>query len=255
MRNIKLIIAYDGTAYFGWQRQKNDITIQEVIEQKISLMTGSAVTLYGAGRTDTGVHALGMAANFKTSSKIPVDGFLKGLNSLLPADIRILKLNEIAEHFHARFSAKGKTYLYQFCCETILPPCHRNYFTHLPGSININEIQKCLDLVVGEHDFSSFETAGSRVINENCETGRGAVREIYSAQIALLSEEPRCYSIEISGDGFLRHMVRNILGSVFDAGKDKITVDDFRQIIKARDRKAAGACAKPCGLFLKEVFY
>jgi len=252
MRNIKLLIAYDGTSYAGWQRQKNQPTVQGVLEKKISLVTKASTTLHGAGRTDAGVHALGMAANFKTAASIPCSGFMKGLNSMLPADIRVLGVEEATAEFHARFAACGKSYLYQVISTPLILPTQRLYYTHFPGKFDFAAMAKALGFLVGEHDFTSFEAAGSR--NIDMVSGRGAVREIYKAQVMPMPHG-QGFSVEIHGNGFLRHMVRNIVGTLVDVGLGKKTIDNFKKILYAKNRSEAGATAPACGLFLQEVFY
>ncbi|NOX25806.1 MAG: tRNA pseudouridine(38-40) synthase TruA [Deltaproteobacteria bacterium] len=252
MRNIKLLIAFDGTAYSGWQRQKGPPTIQGVLEDRIALMTGGSVTLHGAGRTDAGVHALGMVANFHTTAKIPCQGFMKGLNSLLPDDIKILGLEDAPAGFHARFSAHGKTYLYQAITAPVIMPVKRLYYSHFPGEFNLSRMNEALALLIGEHDFSSFEAAGSR--DPRIKRGRGAVRKIFAVGVAPLIDD-NGFMVTIHGDGFLRHMVRNIVGTLVEVGSGKKNIDNFAEILYCRDRFAAGATALACGLFLREIFY
>ncbi|MDD5758227.1 MAG: tRNA pseudouridine(38-40) synthase TruA [Desulfobulbaceae bacterium] len=250
MRNIRLLIAYDGTAYAGWQRQRIQPTIQGVLEEKISLMTTAPVIVHGAGRTDAGVHALGMVANFHTISSIPCAGFLKGLNCLLPDDIAILQVDEVDADFHARFKAKGKIYAYQFLCAPIVLPHQRLYYTQVPKQLDFEMMESALSLLVGEHDFSCFEAAGSR----DCSVvgGRGAVRQIFSAS---LQQQGDGWAIVLHGDGFLRHMVRNVAGTVFDVGQGRSSLRDFVEILASKDRGRAGKTAPAKGLFLREVIY
>lgn len=250
MRNIRLLIAYDGTAYAGWQRQAVQPTIQGVLEEKLTLMTQAPVTLHGAGRTDAGVHALGMVANFQTAATIPCPGLCRGLNCLLPADIRILQVDQVELEFQARFWAKGKVYAYQFLSTPLLLPHHRLYYTHIPGPLNFSLMEMALATLVGEHDFTSFEATGSRDLTVT--GGRGAVRRI---QAATLERHGEGWAMVIQGDGFLRHMVRNIAGTLFEVGQGKRTLDDFRETLAARDRSRAGVTAPAKGLFLREVFY
>lgn len=250
MRNIRLLIAYDGTAYAGWQRQAVQPTIQGQLEEKISLMTKSPVTLHGAGRTDAGVHALGMVANFHTLSSVPCSGFVKGLNCLLPDDIRILQAERVAPDFHARFEAKGKIYAYQFMSAPIVLPHQRLYYAHLPNQLDLPMMEAALAIVVGEHDFSSFEAVGSRDLSRA--GGRGAVRRIFSAK---LQRQGDGWAMLIHGDGFLRHMVRNIAGTVFEVGQGKRSLVNFTETLAAKDRSRAGLTAPAKGLFLNEVIY
>ena len=251
-RNIKLVLAYDGTSYAGWQRQKKEETIQGILEERIAVMTGDSPALHGAGRTDAGVHSLGMVANFHTISSIPCSGFLKGLNSMLPDDIRVLSVSEESAEFHARYSATGKKYVYVFSFQEVILPTERLYCAHFRGPLDISAMRECLDAIIGEQDFSSFEASGSR---EYKDSGRGAVREIFSACLDRAEEGSERFVFEITGDGFLRHMVRNIVGTLIEVGQGRRTVDEFRNVIKACDRSAAGPTAPARGLFLKEVFY
>ena len=251
MRNIRLLIAYDGTAYAGWQRQAAGLpTIQGVLEEKISLMTKAPVVLHGAGRTDAGVHALGMVANFHTLCFIPCAGFLKGLNCLLPADIRIRQVDEVDADFQARFDAQGKVYAYQFLCAPLILPHQRLYYAHIPFQLDLALMESALASLVGEHDFASFEAAGSRDTSRS--GGRGAVRRITTAR---LQRQGDGWAMLIHGDGFLRHMVRNIAGTVFEVGQGKRSLEEFIETLAAKDRSQAGMTAPAQGLFLVEVIY
>jgi len=251
LRNIKLTLAYDGTCFCGWQKQAgNALTIQGLVEEKIALMTGSVVVLHGAGRTDAGVHALGMVASFTTSAAIPCQGMVKGLNSMLPEDVRILKAEERNASFHARYNAVSKTYLYQFFFSDILPPTKRLYWTRCPGTPDLKSMKHCLGMLVGEHDFSSFEASGSR----DPSMKRGAVRtSLQAPRLTTGIEGEVCMTI--CGDGFLRHMVRNIAGTLIEVGRGRITVENFESIFSGKNRSLAGPTAPARGLFLKEVAY
>lgn len=252
-RNIKLLLAYDGTRFAGWQRQKKVPTVQGLLENAISVMTGNPTSLHGAGRTDAGVHALGMTANFLTPANIPCFGFLKGLNSMLPDDIRILAAEDANPDFHARRSACAKTYIYKCCMAPIQFPTDRLYSAHVPyDDFDVGVVGACLEHIKGVHDFSSFEAAGSRSLY--LDGGRGAVREILEAKVVDRGRDGDI-EITITGDGFLRHMVRNIVGTLIWAGKGKISVADFAGILAAKDRSCAGPTAPARGLFLKEVHY
>jgi tRNA pseudouridine38-40 synthase len=253
VRNIRLLLAFDGTGYAGWQRQKELPTIQGVLEEKIGIMNGGPVTLHGAGRTDAGVHALGMVASFATGSSIPCLGFLKGLNSLLPEDVRILGVTEAAADFHARYSAIGKCYLYNVTIGEVPLPTERLYSTHLHQPLRLEAVRRCLGLLVGRHDFSSFEATGSRDPNNG--SGLGAVREIQRADLLREEGRPERLRFLISGNGFLRHMVRNIVGTLVEVGQGKRTVEEFAGLFEVRDRSAAGPTMPARGLFLKEVYY
>ncbi|WP_456473582.1 tRNA pseudouridine(38-40) synthase TruA [Desulfolithobacter sp.] len=251
-RNIRLCLAYDGTGYSGWQRQPEGRTIQATVEACLERMTGEKVTLHGAGRTDAGVHALGMVANFHTRTSIPVHGLWRGLNSMLPADIRILKALEADPKFHSRYSATGKAYRYDLYTGPVQQPTRRLYETHVPSHFALEPVLRCLALLRGSHDFSSFEASGSR--NPACTNGRGAVRTLFHCSCTP-GTEPENWSFRFLGDGFLRHMVRNLVGTLLLVARGQMTTDEFSTILQARDRNLAGPTAPARGLFLEQVFY
>jgi len=253
MRNIKLVLAYDGTGYAGWQRQLGQPTIQQIMEEAIARLTKTPVTLHGAGRTDAGVHAEGMVANFQTESAIPLAGLVKGLNSMLPEAIRVLDAERVANDFHARYNATGKVYEYTFMTTKIMPPCSRLYAVQVRGPFACAAVRLCLPMLIGTHDFSSFEGAGSRDLS--IAGGRGAVRTIFAADLVEEGTDSMVYRLTLSGDGFLRHMVRNIVGTLFAVGRGRLTPLDFQGIVAARDRSLAGATALAKGLTLKTVLY
>ena len=253
MRKIKLIIAFDGTGFAGWQRQAHAVTVQGEIEKKLKVMTSEEVFLHGAGRTDAGVHSLAMPAHFVTETTIPTAAFKRGLNSLLPNAITILSAEDVPESFHARIDARVKVYRYCFTTAEVCLPTRRLYCTHVPAMLSIEKIKQCLPLLEGVHDFSSFEAVGSRDVTR--EGGRGAVREIFFAAVNCLDENNAEWYIDICGDGFLRKMVRNIVGTLFEIGYGRMTVNDFSTVLIARDRNLAGPTAPACGLFLKKVYY
>ena len=253
MRNIKLVLAYDGTGYAGWQRQLGQPTIQQVMEEAIACLTQSPVTLHGAGRTDAGVHAEGMTANFQTGSAIPLSGLMNGLNSMLPEAIRVLAAEKVANDFHARYNAKGKVYEYTFMVTEIMQPCSRLYAVQVRAPFACAAVRLCLPMLVGTHDFSSFEAVGPRDLTIT--GGRGAVRTIFAARLAEEEKDGGVYRLTIAGDGFLRHMVRNIVGTLFAVGRGRLTPFDFQEIVAARDRTLAGATAPARGLTLKTVLY
>ena len=250
-RNIKLLLAFDGTNYAGWQKQASAATIQGVIEAGLQIMTREHTSLHGAGRTDAGVHAIGMVANFATGTSIPCQGFAKGLNSLLPPDIRVLEATEVDGNFHARRSARAKTYWYNLTTGPVQLPTERLYWAHVAAELDIDAMKAGLQLVLGSHDFASFEGAGSR---EPGVAGRGAVRTIFTADFKSLGPGGR-YRFIITGDGFLRHMVRNIVGTMLEVGLGRLAPGAIAAIMAAGDRSAAGPTAPPHGLFLKEVRY
>ncbi len=245
MRQIKLVIEYDGTNYHGWQIQPQVRTIQEEISKKISQMTGEEITLLGAGRTDAGVHAWGQVACFKTNSQIPLEGFHRGLNSLLPPDIVVKSVEEVAENFHPQFSARRKIYQYVILNQRIPSAVYRHFSWHVPFPLNLSAMQKAAACLIGRRDFSSFQAADDEPTQP--------VREIFRAQWSVRAEIFLDFFIE--ADGFLKHMVRNIVGTLVDVGRGKISVKDFQNIIEAKDRRLAGMTAPPQGLFLVAIKY
>jgi tRNA pseudouridine38-40 synthase len=252
LRNIKLLLAFDGTNYAGWQKQKSDKTIQGIIEERIHVMTVENVCLHGSGRTDAGVHALGMVANFQTSSDIPCQGFLKGINSMLPADIRLLHVIDADPDFHARRSARAKTYQYYITTGPVQIPTARLYAAHVFEDLDVHAMEQGLEVLAGTHDFSSFEAAGSR--DPDIKTGRGAVRTLLEAKCDKDRTSDRLF-FTFTGDGFLRHMVRNIVGTILEVGKGKIGPEQIPEILASKDRGTAGPTAPPQGLFLQRVHY
>lgn len=252
-RNLRLLIAYDGGAYSGWQRQQNAPTIQGTIEDRLAVITGNNITLHGAGRTDAGVHATGMVANFATGSAIPCSGLMNGLNSMLPKDIRIRHVDEADENFHSRFNATGKTYCYTFFTGPIQLPTERLYTAHYHARFDDQMVRQALDHLLGLHDFASFEATGSR--DATGRNSRGAIRTLFQAELATYPGKINTWFFTFTGDGFLRHMIRNLVGTLMDVGSGKTSPEEFRAVLQCRDRNAAGPTAPACGLTLKTVHY
>lgn len=244
MRNIKLIIEYDGTNYFGWQKQPNHRTIQETIENSIKKITKEDIDIFGSGRTDRGVHARGQVANFFTNARIPEDKIKDAINSVLPGDIVISHSEEVDEAFHSRYSAKGKEYRYIFFNRRIPSPLLRNYAYHIPQKLHFDLMEKSLADFIGTHDFKSFMASGSSV--------KDTIRTINNAS---LNKNHEIIELKINGNGFLYNMVRIIAGTLVDIGIGKISRNDIPQIIASKDRKKAGHTAPPHGLYLENVFY
>ncbi|NIS59169.1 MAG: tRNA pseudouridine(38-40) synthase TruA [Proteobacteria bacterium] len=244
MRNIKLTLEYDGTGYHGWQIQPNVKTIQGTVEGKLAHITGEPVRLFASGRTDTGVHAMGQVAHFKTQSSLDVLSFLKALNSLLPEDIRVKDVEEVDEAFHARFGAKGKVYEYRIFNGELPSPFHRHYSWFVPGKLDLANMRKAAMKLRGRHDFSSFCSAGS--------DHSSRIREIYAIDVGMRGD---LVIIEVEANGFLKQMVRNIVGTLVEVGRRKLTPSQFADILEARDRRRAGLAAPAQGLFLVRVNY
>jgi tRNA pseudouridine38-40 synthase len=246
MRNIKLLIEYDGTNYKGWQIQKNAPSIQEEIVKAIYKITGESIDLNGSGRTDAGVHARGQVANFVTSSNIREDRFADALNSVLPEDIVIKRSEEVSLDFHARFSAKGKKYSYTLYNSKYPPAIGRNYVYHVRycDKLDIEKMVEGSRYFIGTHDFAGFMSAGSNV--------KDTVRTIYSIDFHNEGSKIR---IEYIGNGFLYNMVRIITGTLLYCGLSRIDVTKLDEIILSKDRVKAGITIPAKGLCLEEVYY
>lgn len=245
LHNIKLVLAYDGSRYHGWQRQPNGITIQEVVEEKIQVMVGGSVTLIASGRTDAGVHAINQICNFKTKSNIGPGEIKKGLNSLLPGDILVREAEYVSLDFHARYDARSKTYEYRILNREKPDIFQRKYLWHIRMPLDVEEMTKCVSFLMGTHDFSSFKSSGSGNIDP--------VRSVTNAE--LHGPENGQLRFVIEADGFLRHMVRSIVGTLVEAGLGKMNSLRFKEIIESRDRNLAGVKAPAQGLFLMKVRY
>jgi tRNA pseudouridine38-40 synthase len=249
-RNLKLTLAYDGSDFSGWQVQPTASTIQGTLASAIGRITGENVLPQGSGRTDAGVHALAQVATFSTSSPIPAENFVKAINDVLPPSIRILEVVEVPADFHARKSAKAKTYRYRIYRGTICSPFFSRYVWHFPYPLDEDSMAEAAPLIVGEHDFTSFAAVDPERGRENGEASN--LRTIVSSQFGREGDE-LIYTVR--GNGFLHHMVRNLLGTFMLIGKGTLQLDDIQRILEARDRSAAGATAPASGLFLVAVEY
>jgi tRNA pseudouridine38-40 synthase len=245
LKNFKLTIEYDGSGYHGWQRQKNGRTIQGEIEKALMTMTGKKVSLTGSGRTDAGVHALGQVANFVCETGLLPGDFRKGLNGLLSGDIVIKSCEQVHESFHARYDALRKTYRYRILNRSIPAAISRQYAWFIRKELDLDAMRAAISHIIGTHDFSAFEGAGSPRSH--------STRTVMKA--VLVEKRREDIIFEIQADGFLRFMVRNIVGTLVDVGHHKITPDGFKEILMSKDRNLAGATAPPHGLFLMEVLY
>ena len=245
VENFRIVVQYDGTAYHGWQRQKTDRTIQGEIEKALMTMTGKPVSLAGSGRTDAGVHAIGQAASFRSDAGLGPDIYLKGLNSLLPDDILIKVCESMDPAFHARYDARSKLYQYRILNRDMPSILERHYVWHIRQCLNVSAMQKAATSFVGNHDFKAFEGTGS--------PRTSTVRHVIRAGIQQTADDHILFDIE--ADGFLRYMVRNIVGTLVDVGKGRTPGGDVEGILLSRDRNRAGATAPAKGLFLIKVNY
>ncbi len=243
-RRIKLLLEYKGTRYYGWQVQPNEVTVQGTLETCLSKMTDSPVRLHGAGRTDAGVHALGQVAHFDTTSSIPIDALQRGLNSLLPDDIVALLVTEVASDFHAQYAARQKTYAYMVYNHPLPSAFRAPYAWHLRRPLDLASMQSAAQVILGRHDFSAFRAA-------SC-TARNPVRCL--SRIAVKRRGEQLFFV-LRANGFLRHMVRNIVGTLVLIGQGKIHPESMAPILQSRQRQQAGPTAPPHGLFLVRVRY
>ena len=250
MRNFKLTLAYDGSGFFGWQVQPGAATIQDTLASAIGRVTGEKVLPLGSGRTDAGVHALGQVASFALESPIPAKGLLAALNDVLPSSVRVLDVSVVSPEFHARKSARAKTYRYRIYRGAICPPFLANYVWHYPYPLDEEGMMQAAELVVGEHDFTSF----AAVDPERGREGEAVsnVREIFSSAWERNQGE---FVYTVRGNGFLHHMVRNLVGTFILVGKGTLRSGDIGRILQERSRSAAGATAPGKGLYLVNVEY
>ncbi|HEV2424037.1 MAG TPA: tRNA pseudouridine synthase A [Terriglobia bacterium] len=268
-RNLRLLLAYDGSSFHGWQRQPGLATVQACVEDSITGIVREPVKLYGSGRTDAGVHALGQVANFTTSCRIPAANLQRALNDILPADIRVRTVDEVAPDFHARYAVRSKIYRYRILQANVCPPFLWRYVWHYPHALDRRSMARAARVFAGTHDFTSFAATGAdadddaprpedsilpplRVPQEKHD--HSMVRTIFSSRIlwrdrsAMLAYDVRC-------SGFLHHMVRNIVGTLVEVGRGRLAPGEVAAILQARDRTLAGPTAPPQGLCLMRVAY
>ncbi len=243
-KNLKLTVAYDGSAYHGFQRQANAMTVQQVLEETLTVLLGESIVVAGAARTDAGVHAYGQVISFRTNSRVPVERIPIAMQGMLPRDIAVIDAQEANAAFHARFAATGKLYRYRILNSPVPDPLQRNYVWQMPRAIELPEMQTALQSIAGDHHFGAFQSAGS--------SAKNPVRTLYDATCTRQGET---LDFHFHGNGFLYHMVRNIVGTVVDVGTKKISLTDFQRIFDGRDRRKAGATAPGAGLYLLKVFY
>lgn len=244
MRRIKLTLGYIGTAYSGWQRQIGQDTVQERLERAVSLLTKEQVSVQGSGRTDTGVHAIGQVAHFDTESSIPIKNFVTGLNHFLPDDIRITSAEETDGSFHARYSAKEKTYCYALYEGETDIAVLANRAVRVKNRLSVAKMQRAATAFVGEHDFRSFQST-------NADTTT-SVRTVKSVRVVRKDGLIRIYA---TANGFLYNMVRLMVGTLVRAGKGEIDADGIKELIARADKHAVTEVMPACGLYLVEVKY
>lgn len=245
MRKYKLIIAYDGTAYVGWQIQPNGCSIQAAVQEGLSRILQQTTDIVGAGRTDAGVHAVGQVAHFLADERLEPARVRHSLNCLLPPDIRILALEVVESDFHARYSAKRKFYSYSLATNRVFDPFYRLYRWHYPQPLDLGAMRKAAAQLLGTHDFSSFANAP-----EEGSVARNPVRELTRCELV---EDEGVLRFELEGPSFLYKMVRNIVGTLIEIGSGKLS--DMAAILSACDRRKAGQAAPPHGLCLEAVYY
>jgi tRNA pseudouridine38-40 synthase len=259
MHTYKITIAYDGTRFVGWQLQPSGISIQGLLEEALGALDEREVIVTGAGRTDAGVHALGQVASFSVHRAIDGDGLVRALNARLPPEVRVVAADPVEAIFHARFDATRKTYRYRIWNAAVLSPFERHYAWHISSPLDVEAMNAAAVLVEGCRDFSAFQAAGSATTSP--------VREVFASRVSLLDDDPhhperiagaadaRLVVYEATGSGFLRHMVRNIVGSLVEIGRGRRSVEWIAEVIEGRDRDLAGPTAPPQGLVLVAVEY
>ncbi len=261
-RNLKITLAYDGSEFHGWQVQPGLRTVQGTLAECIQRLTGEEVLPQGSGRTDAGVHALAQVASVRLDSPIPEQNLIIALNDVLPPSVRVNHVEAVGDDFHARHSAKAKTYRYRIYRKAICPPFLARYVFHDPYPMNEEAAIRASEHIVGKHDFTSFAASdperSARMAEEGDEDATSHsgiitnIRTIHSSLWARTDEE-LVYTVR--GDGFLHHMVRNLVGTFLQVGKGALKIEDVAAILDARDRSAAGPTAAACGLYLVSVEY
>ncbi|NLA58238.1 MAG: tRNA pseudouridine(38-40) synthase TruA [Firmicutes bacterium] len=249
VRNIRLVLEYDGTGYHGFQAQDDtDLpTIQGELEAAIEIICHERLRIIGSGRTDAGVHALGQVVNFYTRSSVPTERFPAALNSVLPRDIRVKTAEAVPLEFHARFDAIAKTYVYLVDNRPLPSVFLRNYAYHVSQPLDVEAMHRAADLLVGTQDYASFRTSGS--------SAKTSVRTVYEFDIEESKAHDGIIKFRVRADGFLYNMMRNMVGTLLEVGLGKLSVADVAAVLKARDRRLAGPTAPACGLYLVEVEY
>lgn len=245
LRAVKLVIGFDGTRYEGWQSQRNNNTIQEILEKNLSkIFSGEKINLHGSSRTDSGVHAKGLVAHFSAQSALPDEKIKDALNFYLPGDIVVLEAATVGSDFHARYGAKSKIYQYDIWNDRTRPLFQAPYVLWYPNSLNVTSMKKAAAHFIGEKDFRAFKDSGDEKKN--------TVRTVKKLSV---QKKGSLIRITIQADGFLTHMVRVIAGTLMEAGRGRVRAADIPAILRSKDRRKAGPTAKALGLTLVKVIY
>ncbi len=253
MPTFKITLAYDGTDFIGWQRQATGTSVQGLLEDALRALDDRDVTVHGAGRTDAGVHALGQVASFSLARDVSADVVRRALNAQLPGAVRVLSAEAALDDFHARFSARGKTYRYRIWNADVADPFERRQAWHVYGALDVVAMQAAARLIEGSRDFAAFQGPRTEI--------KSTVRNVATSTLrneecgVRIGEGGRLLVYEVTGDGFLRHMVRTIVGTLVEIGRGRKPVDWMNDVIASRDRAAAGQTAPAEGLFLVTVHY
>jgi tRNA pseudouridine38-40 synthase len=247
MARFRITLAYDGTEFVGWQRQASGVSIQGLLEDALTELEVGAVTVLGAGRTDAGVHALGQVAAFALTRSFAAEVVVRALNVRLPLSVRVLDAHEVSEDFHPQFAAKSKTYRYRIWNGDVVSPFERLYAWHVFGPLDVGAMNDAARMLEGTHDFAAFQGTGSEV--------KTTERTVFESTVALSAIGDSFITYEVTGDGFLRHMVRAIVGTLVEIGRGRRPPEWMREVVRSRNRSDAGVTAPAAGLFLVRVTY